>query len=134
SPIGDTAPLLIAIGAQVILRKGGRRRTLDLESLYLDYRKQDREPGEFLAAVIVPLRDAGLQVATYKLSKSYDQDISAVCSAYALMVEDQRVTHISIAHGGMAPTSRRAAHAEQALLGQPWNEQSVRGAMEAMSL
>ncbi|MBC7204135.1 MAG: xanthine dehydrogenase small subunit, partial [Pusillimonas sp.] len=69
SPIGDSAPLLIALQTRVVLRKGGRRRELPLEDLYLDYRKQDREPGEYLESIKVPLRDPSIKVATYKLSK-----------------------------------------------------------------
>ncbi len=132
SPIGDTAPLLIALGAKVVLRKGAQRRSLNLDALYLDYRKQQRDPGEFLEEVWVPRRKPGVKVATYKLSKRFDQDISAVCSAYALTLDNNRVKAISIAHGGMAPTSRRAPRAEQALLGRSWNEGNVRQAMQAL--
>jgi len=132
SPIGDSAPLLIAIGATVILRKGAGRRELPLEDLYLDYRKQAREPGEFVEAVIVPRRNPQCRVATYKLSKRFDQDISAVCSAYALTLEQGRVSSLRIAHGGMAATSRRARHAEEALLGNEWSEASVALAMQAL--
>ncbi len=132
SPIGDSAPLLIAIGSTVILRKGARRRELPLEDLYLDYRKQAREPGEFVEAVVVPQRSPQCRVATYKLSKRFDQDISAVCSAYALTLEQGRVASLRIAHGGMAATSRRARHAEEVLLGLEWNEASVALAMQAL--
>lgn len=133
SPIGDTAPFLIVIGAQVLLRKGDRQRTLALEDLYLDYRKQDRDAGEFVEAVLVPLRGAGMQVASYKLSKRFDQDISAVCSAYALTLENGQVASLRIAHGGMAATSKRALATEKALLGQPWNEAAIRRAMGALA-
>ncbi|NYT66528.1 xanthine dehydrogenase small subunit [Alcaligenaceae bacterium] len=133
SPIGDSAPFLIAIGAHVVLRKGELLRTMALDQLYLDYRKQNREPGEFLQAVLVPLRRSDMQVATYKLSKRFDQDISAVCSAYAIQLDQGKVTSIRIAHGGMAATSKRASHAEAALLGQSWNEASVQKAMLAMA-
>jgi len=132
SPIGDSAPFLIAIQAKVVLRKGARRRELPLEDLYLDYRKQAREAGEFLEALIVPLRTADIHVATYKLSKRIDQDISAVCSAYALRVDQGRVASVRIAHGGMAATSRRAPHAEAALQGREWNEDSIVVAMDAL--
>ncbi len=132
SPIGDSAPFLIAIQARVVLRKGGRRRELPLEDLYLDYRKQAREPGEFVEALLIPLRAADVQVATYKLSKRVDQDISAVCGAYALRVDQGRVASVRIAHGGMAATSRRAPHAEQALDGQSWDEAAVAKAMDAL--
>lgn len=133
SPIGDSAPFLIAIGAQVVLRKGERQRTMPLDQLYLDYRKQNREPGEFLQAVLVPVRRPGMQVATYKLSKRFDQDISAVCSAYALELDQGRVASVCIAHGGMAATSKRAGQTEAALLGQPWTEATVQQAMQAMA-
>ncbi len=132
SPIGDSAPFLIAIGAQVVLRQGSHRRTLALEGLYLDYREQDRAPDEFIEALLVPLRASGMQVAAYKLSKRFDQDISAVCSAYALVLDNGKVASLRIAHGGMAATSRRAIHTEEALLGQYWQEGPVRLAMEAM--
>jgi xanthine dehydrogenase small subunit len=132
SPIGDSAPLLIALQTRVVLRKGGRRRELPLEDLYLDYRKQDREPGEYLEFIKVPLRDPSIKVATYKLSKRIDQDISAVCSAYAFQFDGGTVTSARIAHGGMAATSRRAYEAEKALLGRPWNEQTIATAMAAL--
>jgi len=134
SPIGDSAPWLIAVGAKVGLRKGQRRRELLLESLYLDYRKQDREPGEFVEYLLVPPRSDVSSFATYKLSKRFDQDISAVCSACALWLdEENRVAEIRIAHGGMAATSKRAAHAENALRGQLWNEASIQQAMQALA-
>lgn len=133
SPIGDSAPLLIALGAVVVLRKGDRRRELPLESLYLDYRKQDREPGEWLETLLVPVRQPGLRVATYKLSKRNDQDISAVCGAYALRLDEGRVAEVRIAHGGMAATSRRAPSAEQILLGQAWDDATVQQAMQALA-
>ncbi|TAL78064.1 MAG: xanthine dehydrogenase small subunit [Burkholderiaceae bacterium] len=132
SPIGDTAPFLIAVQTRVVLRKGARRRELPLEDLYVDYRKQNREPGELVEAVLVPLRSADIQVATYKLSKRNDQDISAVCSAYALRVDQGKVASVRIAHGGMAATSRRAPHAEQVLDGQKWGEEAVARAMQAL--
>jgi xanthine dehydrogenase small subunit len=132
SPIGDTAPFLIAVQTRVVLRKGARRRELPLEDLYVDYRKQNREPGEFVEAVLVPLRSADIRVAAYKLSKRNDQDISAVCSAYALRVDQGKVASVRIAHGGMAATSRRAPHAEQVLGGQEWGEQAVARAMRAL--
>tara|TARA_R100001143_G_scaffold49850_2_gene44831 strand:- start:2348 stop:3805 length:1458 start_codon:yes stop_codon:yes gene_type:complete len=132
SPIGDTAPLLIALQTRVVLRKGDSRRELALEDLYLDYRKQDREPGEYLEAIKVPLRNPAVKVATYKLSKRIDQDISAVCSAYAIQFDGETVASARIAHGGMAATSRRAYEAEKALVGQPWNEQTVVAAMAAL--
>lgn len=132
SPIGDTASAFIALGAQVVLRHDDSSRELALEDLYIDYGKQARREGEWIEAVLIPERDPEVLVASYKLSKRFDQDISAVCSAYALRLEEGAVASVRIVHGGMAGTTRRAFHAEAALLGQPWQEPAVRMAMEVM--
>jgi CO/xanthine dehydrogenase FAD-binding subunit len=118
SPIGDSPPALIALGATLHLRKGDTRRDLPLEDFFLDYGKQDRAPGEFVEAVSIPVQPDRLRV--YKLSKRFDQDISAVCGAFNVTVEDGTVTEARIAFGGMAGTPKRAAHVEAALIGQPW--------------
>jgi hypothetical protein len=118
SPIGDSPPALIALGATLHLRKGDSRRTLPLEDFFLDYGKQDRAPGEFVEAVSIPVQPDRLRV--YKLSKRFDQDISAVCGAFNVTVEDGTVTAARIAFGGMAGTPKRATHVEAALIGQPW--------------
>lgn len=133
SPIGDTAPILIALGSRVILRRGNERRELLLEDLYVDYGKQARMADEFIEAVVVPPRAFDTHIASYKLSKRFDQDISAVCSAYTITLDDGVVASVRIAHGGMAATSRRAFNAEAALLGQPWQEPAVREAMDALA-
>lgn len=133
SPIGDTAPVLIALGARIVLRCGTKIRDLLLEELYVDYGKQARNAGEFIESVLIPERDPGLWVASYKLSKRFDQDISAVCSAYAIRVEQGLVSSVRIVHGGMASTTRRAFKAEAVLLGEPWQENTVCEAMDAMT-
>ena len=133
SPIGDSMPLLIVLGAEVVLRHGDTARALPLEQLYLDYKKQARVPGEWVERVRVPLRITGLDVAAYKTAKRNEQDISAVCFAIALCCKDGAVANVRIALGGMAGIPKRAAHAEAALTGQPWTEASVRAAMDAMT-
>ena len=133
SPIGDSMPPLIALGARVVLRLGEQVRTLPLEDLYLDYRKQARAPGEWVERVQVPVRDAGLRVAAYKNSKRNEQDISAVCFAIAMRRDGPRVASVRIALGGMAGTSKRSPGAEAALTGQAWSEAAVRAAMAAMA-
>lgn len=135
SPIGDSAPLLIALGAVVTLRLGDQSRQVPLESLYLDYRKQDRRPGEFLQDVRIPLPTSSdtRKIATYKVSKRFDQDISAVCGAYAITLDaHDKVVQARIAYGGMAATSRRAPAAERALQGQTWGNTAVQAAMQAI--
>jgi xanthine dehydrogenase small subunit len=140
SPIGDSMPALIALGAEVVLRHGDAERTLALEDLYLAYQKTAMAPGEFVAALRVPVKaapagaqDARQHFRTYKLSKRFDQDISAVCAAFAVGIEGGVVHEARIAFGGMAATPKRAAQAEAALLGQPWDEGTVRAAMHALA-
>ncbi|MCE3261676.1 MAG: FAD-binding molybdopterin dehydrogenase [Pseudoduganella sp.] len=133
SPIGDSAPWMIVLGAEIVLRSAQGQRVLPLQDFYLDYMKKDWQPGEFVEAVRIPLPKKGLQFRTYKLAKRYDQDISAVCAAYAIEIEDGVVRNAHIAYGGMAATSRRAPQAEAALNGKPWNEETLRAAMQALA-
>ena len=129
SPIGDAPPALIALGAQLHLRKGDARRTIPLESFFIDYGRQDRAPGEFVEGIAIP--DQPDRLRCYKLSKRFDQDISAVCGCLSVTLEGETVTDAKLAYGGMAGIPKRATHAEAALIGQPWTEDSVRAAMMA---
>jgi xanthine dehydrogenase small subunit len=132
SPIGDSLPALIALGARVRLRRGAVTRTLALEDFYLGYQKKDLARGEFVEAVCVPAPDPSGHYAIYKVAKRKDQDISAVCAGFALLHDAGRVASVRLAYGGMAATACRAPHAEQALLGQAWTEATVRTAMAAL--
>jgi xanthine dehydrogenase small subunit len=127
SPIGDGPPALIALGATLHLRRGNTRRDLPLEAFFLDYRKQDRRPGEFVEAVSFPAEAPALRC--YKLSKRFDQDISAVCGAFNVTVADGKVTGARIAFGGMAGIPKRAAAVEAALIGKPWTSATVASAI-----
>lgn len=129
SPIGDAPPALIALGAELHLRKGDSRRTIPMESFFLDYGKQDRDAGEFVEGITIPAQPDRLRC--YKLSKRFDQDISAVCGCLSITVENGTVTDAKLAYGGMAGIPKRAANAEAALVGQPWTEETVRAAMAA---
>ncbi|MBT8417260.1 MAG: xanthine dehydrogenase small subunit [Silicimonas sp.] len=131
SPIGDNPPALIALNATLHLRKGGTRRDLPLEEFFLDYGKQDRAAGEFVEAVTMPKSAPMLRV--YKLSKRFDQDISAVCGAFNVSVEDGVVTEARIAFGGMAAIPKRAASVEAALVGQPWSREVIEAALSRFS-
>ncbi|WP_164658513.1 xanthine dehydrogenase small subunit [Tropicibacter sp. Alg240-R139] len=123
SPIGDNPPALIALGATLHLRKGDTRRDVLLEDFFIDYGKQDRKPGEFVEAVSFPRQPDTLKC--YKLSKRFDQDISAVCGCFSITVEGGTVTDARIAFGGMAGIPKRAASVEAALLGQPWTATTI---------
>jgi xanthine dehydrogenase small subunit len=131
SPIGDGPPALIALGATLHLRRGDEMRSMPLESFFLEYRKQDRKPGEFVAGVSFPEFAPGLRC--YKISKRFDQDISAVCGCFNVTVEGGVVTSARIAFGGMAGVPKRASLAEAALVGREWTEATVDAAAEAMA-
>ncbi|TNE26032.1 MAG: xanthine dehydrogenase small subunit [Alphaproteobacteria bacterium] len=133
SPIGDGAPFLIALGAQLVLRKAEDTRTIPIEDYFLAYGKQDLREGEFLEKIIVPRKPENVLFKTYKLSKRFDQDISAVCGAYALTITDGKITDVRIAYGGMAATPKRAEQTEKFLTGKNWTEENCRTAMEEMS-
>ena len=132
SPIGDSPPLLIAAGATLHLRKGARRRALPVEDFFLAYGKQDREAGEFVEGITLPLPEEATQFRAYKISKRFDQDISALLGAYSLRIEDGQVVSARIAYGGLAAIPKRAANAEAALIGAAWNETTVARAMAAL--
>ena len=131
SPIGDGPPALIALGATLHLRRGDELRSLPLESFFLDYRKQDRRPSEFVAGISFPEKAPALRC--YKLSKRFDQDISAVCGCFNLTIAQDRITAARIAFGGMAGIPKRATHVEQALTGQPWSEATIAKAFPAFA-
>ncbi|MEQ9248370.1 MAG: FAD binding domain-containing protein, partial [Nitratireductor sp.] len=131
SPIGDTPPPLIALGATLTLRRGSARRTIPLEDFFIDYGKQDRAPGEFVEAVHVPVPDAASRFAVWKISKRRDEDITAVLGAFDLRIADGRVEAARIAYGGMAATPKRAKAVEAALVGKPWTEETVEAALSA---
>jgi xanthine dehydrogenase small subunit len=133
SPISDMPPALIAAGASLVLRKGAMARSMPLEAYFLAYGRQDRQAGEFVEAVVVPKPPANRLFKIYKLSKRFDQDISAVCAGISIGVEDGKVTDARLAFGGMAATPKRATAAETALAGRPWSEATVRAAAEALA-
>jgi xanthine dehydrogenase small subunit len=133
SPIGDSAPWLIALEAAIVLRGAAGQRAMPLEDFYLDYQKKDLRPDEFVEAVRVPLPQAHRRFRTYKLSKRFDQDISAVCAAFSITLDGNIVRNARIAYGGMAATSKRAAKAEAAINGREWNEASVQEAMQMLA-
>jgi len=133
SPIGDAMPALIALGAHIELRLGERTRSIPLEEFYLGYQKKALDPGEFVVSVDVPLPAPATTVAFYKISKRIDQDISAVCAAFALRIENGVVAHARLAFGGMAAIPARARRAEAALLGKSFDEKSAVAAVAALA-
>ena len=133
SPIGDSPPLLIALGAQIVLRKGDTRRTLALEDYFIDYRVTARQESEFIETIIVPKANAKRAFRAYKVSKRLDDDISAVCAAFNLHIEDGQIVDARVAFGGMAAIPKRASACEQALNGSPWTSETVENACAALA-
>jgi xanthine dehydrogenase small subunit len=124
SPIGDMPPVLIALGAEITLRRGAVLRHLPLERFHLDYGRQDRQPGEILWGIDIPKLRADEAFRCYKISKRFDQDISAVMGAFKFRLDDRRIVDARIAYGGMAGVPKRAAQAEAALIGQALDMES----------
>ncbi|HEX7391069.1 MAG TPA: FAD binding domain-containing protein, partial [Acidiphilium sp.] len=133
SPIGDSAPVLMALDATLILQQDERIRRLALDEFYLDYMKNALEPGEFLRVIEVLLPAPETSLRAYKISKRSDCDISALSCGIALTLKDGLVASVRLAFGGMAATVRRARAAEAALLGEIWSETAIRAAMDALA-
>ena len=133
SPIGDSAPVLMALDAQIELRLGARVRRLPLPEFYVDYMKNRLERGEFVQAVVIPALPARRHVRAYKISKRFDCDISALCAGFAIELDGDTVSAVRLAFGGLASGVKRAAAAEAALVGQPWSQASVAVAQSALA-
>ncbi len=134
SPIGDSMPALIVLGASVTLASVAGTRHLALEDLYIAYMKNAIAPNEVLTAIEIPLPKSGRQFRTYKVSKRFDSDISAVCAAFSFLLYDGRISDARVAFGGMAATPKRAALTEAALNGEQWNEATAQAAMAAIAI
>ena len=132
SPIGDLPPMLIALAAEVELSGVSSNRRMPLEDFFLDYGKQDRADGEYVSALLVPVA-AAPHFRAYKISKRFDQDISAVMGGFNLSVSDGRITDARLAFGGMAATPKRAASAEAALVGSALDMEAFRAAADALA-
>ncbi len=139
SPIGDSMPLLIALGAAVVLLRWDgsaiAERRLPLEDFYRGYRQTDLAPDEIVGYVEVALGDGSAlpDVVAHKVSKRFEDDISAVCLAVALWRDREgRVAEVRIGAGGVAAVPARARRTEAALRGQPWCAQTVRAAAEVL--
>ena len=133
SPIGDAPPVLMALDAQIVLRRGAQVRRMPLTDFYVDYMKNELAPGEFVQGLEVPLAALQRQVRAYKISKRFDCDISALCAGFALTLDGDTVKEVRLAFGGMAGIVKRAAKAEAALVGQPWTQASVNAAKQALA-
>jgi xanthine dehydrogenase small subunit len=134
SPIGDTPPALIALGAKVVLRRGGKRRSVAMEDFFVAYGKQKRQPGDFVESIEIPYLPEGDKFVVYKVTKRLDEDITAVCGAFRVALDDAgKVKSACLAFGGMAATPKRAKLAEAALAGKIWSEENVEAAVSSFA-
>jgi xanthine dehydrogenase small subunit len=133
SPIGDSMPALIALGATLTLRSRTGRRSIPMEDFFLAYRKTALAAGEFVDSITVRKPGAQSRFAVYKLSKRFDQDISAVLAAFHITMDGDRVIGARLAYGGMAGTPARAAKAEAALTGKRFIPAEIEPALAALA-
>jgi len=133
SPIGDTPPVLIALGAKLVLRKGQRTREILVEDYFVDYKVTKLESGEFIQSIEIPKSASKKQLKVFKISKRLDDDISTVLACFNLEFANQKVVDIKIAFGGMAGIPKRAFACEKALLGKEASETNIALAMMALA-
>ncbi|MFL5271451.1 MAG: xanthine dehydrogenase small subunit [Anaeromyxobacteraceae bacterium] len=132
SPIGDTLPALLALDATLVLQQGIVRREVPLDGFFTGYRKTALREGELIATIRLPVRSEERAFRAYKISKRFDQDISAVCGAFSVTLADRRVRDVRVAFGGVAATPVRARGCERALLGRPWDAASIAAALPVL--
>ena len=132
SPIGDSAPLLLALDAQVTIAGHAGQRNIPLHSFFRSYRQTALAAGELLVSILVP-KPLPQQVRFFKAAKRRMDDISTIAAGMAVNIDDSgRVQHARLAYGGVAPVPMRAVEAEESLLGQPWNETSIHRAQRIL--
>jgi len=132
SPIADTPPGLIVVGAKVHLRRGDTQRVISVEDYFIDYKVTAQQESEFIEFVEIPKARPEYQFKMYKISKRIDDDIAAACAAFYLKIENGVVSDARIAFGGLAGIPKRASHCEAELSGKIWNESSLELAMKAL--
>jgi xanthine dehydrogenase small subunit len=133
SPIGDSMPALLVLDATLLLRKGEKQREMSLNDFYLDYQVTALNAGEFVEKIRVPLPVAGAHLQSYKVSKRFDQDISAVCGAFRVSLDGNTISDARIAFGGLAAIPKRGLECEAALLGQAFDDATLATAISALT-
>jgi xanthine dehydrogenase small subunit len=132
SPIGDSMPWLIALGASVVCANSCATRQLPLDTFYLDYMQNALSQDEVLLSIEIPLPVHNQLFRTYKVSKRFDSDISAVCAAFNITLKDNSINDAVVAFGGMAAIPKRAQRCETALIGNQWNQSTIDSAKHAL--
>jgi len=118
SPIGDTMPCLLALGASLTLRKGKATRSVMLENFYTGMKQNVLQPSEFVEAVVLPKPSSNQVFRAHKISKRFEQDISATCCAVSFTLNGDRMSGVKVAYNGLAPSPCRAPKIEALLEGK----------------
>ena len=134
SPIGDSMPWLIVLGASIVLSNGTQQRSMPLEDFYLGYMENALAGDEIVESIVIPTPQPRQVFRTYKLSKRYDSDISAVCAGFCITLDGTRIRTARIAFGGVAATPQRAIQTERVLIGKNWTESTVQAAMSTLEI
>ena len=125
SPIGDSMPCLLALGATLLLRRGEATRTLDLDEFYTGQKKNALQGGEFIEAIELPKPSPGKVFRAHKVSKRFEQDISATCCAMTYQLVGGRFSQVRLAYNGLAPSPCRAPQLEALIEGRTPDEVSA---------
>ena len=131
SPIGDNLPLLLALDSKVVLQSVKKSKILPINDFFLSYRKTKLKAGQFIHSIRIPIFEKNIFKA-YKISKRYDDDISSVCAAFNLKIENKKIKNIKIAYGGMSATPTRATYCEKVLLNSSITNEVIEKAKNAL--
>ena len=131
SPIGDTLPLLLALNSTVVLQGIKKSKILPINDFFISYRKTKLKVGQFIHSIRIPIFNKRVFKA-YKISKRFDDDISSVCAAFNLAIENKKIKDIKIAYGGMAAIPKRATYCEKALLNSSITKETIDKAKSAL--
>jgi xanthine dehydrogenase small subunit len=118
SPIGDTMPCMMALGATLVLRRGDKSRRVSLDNFYTGMKKNVLEAGEFIEAIELPKPVSGQVFRAHKISKRFEQDISATCAAITYSLKAGKLSGVKLAYNGLAPSPCRAPKLEAVLEGK----------------
>ena len=131
SPIGDNLPLLLVLDCQIVLQSIKKIKILPINDFFISYRKTKLREGQFIHSVRIPIFNKNIFKA-YKISKRFDDDISSVCAAFNLRIENKKIKEIKIAYGGMASIPKRATYCEKVLLNSSITEDIIDKAKNAL--
>jgi xanthine dehydrogenase small subunit len=133
SPIGDTPPVLLAVAAKLKLRSNHGERVIPIDDFFIAYRQTALQPGEFIESIEIPKLQPDQILKVYKISKRFDDDISAVCLGLFMQISDGIICKVRLGFGGMAAIPKRAINTEHALIGKAFDEHSLAAAQAALA-